>query len=416
MKVLVVTDQVPGHDLAFQKSGHAQYLGSLLKHFAVRGDNVTLVVFRPKVDFLALSSRRLGYDLIGPSFAHIGASIVLLSPIGICRWIAWKIFARLPQRWQSAIDSVRQRFRRARKTVHHLGTFIAEAEIEFVRVAIRTAKFDLVVYDGIFNSCGRIEDAQHWLLAHEVKHERTAIFARQGVDVTASAVSAEVESRILADVDTVIAIQQEDAREFRRLSPGSRVIVLPATIAMSPRRSVVEATRRRCMFVGSGSYHNYDGISWFIRECWPQIRAAIPAATLDIFGSVCYRLGEPPPGVTLHGVVDDLSPEYASASVTIVPLRVGSGLKVKLVEAFAHEQAIVTTPVGAQGLMEIEPRPFVIAHPSAEFAAATVALLSDPERQRVLRAVARRCAQSFAPDTAFGEFDDALASDTRVSA
>jgi hypothetical protein len=66
--------------------------------------------------------------------------------------------------------------------------------------------------------------------------------------------------------------------------------------------------------------------------------------------------------------------------------------------------------------MEIEPRPFVIAHPSAEFAAATVALLSDPERQRVLRAVARRCAQSFAPDTAFGEFDDALASDTRVSA
>jgi succinoglycan biosynthesis protein ExoO len=164
------------------------------------------------------------------------------------------------------------------------------------------------------------------------------------------------------------------------------------------------------MFVGSGSYHNYDGIGWFIHDCWPHVRAAIPTATLDIFGSVCYRLGEPPLGVTLHGVVDDLSPEYAAASVTIVPLRVGSGLKVKLIEAFAHEQAIVTTPVGAQGLMDIEPRPFVLAHPNAEFAAATVALLNDREWQRELRAVARRSAESFAPNAAFGELDEALAS------
>jgi glycosyltransferase involved in cell wall biosynthesis len=409
MNVLVVTDQVPGHELAFQKSGHAQYLGSLIAHFSFRGDDVTLVVFRPKVDFLALPSRGLGYHVIGPSFANTGTSIVLRSPSGIARWIAWKIFARLPQRWQSAIDMLRQRVRRARKAVHHLGTFIEDAEIKYVREAARATKCDLIIYDGIFNSCGRIVNVQHWLLAHEVKHQRTTIFAEQGVDVAASAVSAQVESRILEDVDTVIAIQPEDAREFRRLAPGSHVIVLPATIATSARRSAVDVTRSRCLFVGSGSYHNYDGIGWFIRECWPDIRAAIPTATLDIFGSVCYRLGAAPPGVTLHGVVDDLSPAYASASVTIVPLRVGSGLKVKLVEAFAHEQAIVATPVGAQGLMEIEPRPFVLANPNGEFAAATIALLNDPERQRELRADARRCAASFAPEAAFGELDEALA-------
>ena len=140
-----------------------------------------------------------------------------------------------------------------------------------------------------------------------------------------------------------------------------------------------------------------------------MIRAAVPSATLEIFGSVCYRLGHVPPGVTLHGIVDDLAAGYASAAVTIVPLRIGSGLKVKLIEAFAHAQAVLTTPVGAQGLMGITPRPFAVAPSTAEFAAAAIALLGAPARQRELRSAAANCAQAFTPTAAFAELEAALA-------
>jgi hypothetical protein len=416
VNVLVVTDQLPGHDLGFQKSGHAHYLGSILDHFSRRGDAVTMIVFRPKVDFVLLPANRLCFRVAGPAFVNAGSSLVLRSPRAIRQLLAWNVFSRLPQRWQAAIDSVRRRVRRARGSVHHLGSFIHSDEIAYVRAMVRKCRPDLVVYDGIFNSCGRLDGPETYLIAHEVKHQRSASFEAQGVDIAASAVTADVEGAILAEIDTVLAIHWDDARTLSGLAPNAHVIVVPATVLAVPLAATAVPVPGRCLFVGSGSFHNYDGIAWFLASCWPQIRAAIPSATLDIFGSVCYRLGNAPPGVTLHGIVDDLAPAYALAAVTIVPLRIGSGLKVKLVEAFAHAQAVVTTPVGAQGLMGFTPRPFSVAEADGAFAAATIALLNAPERQRDLRLAALRCAEAFTPDAAFAGLDRALAADARVCA
>ena len=77
------------------------------------------------------------------------------------------------------------------------------------------------------------------------------------------------------------------------------MVVVPVTMALPPRapRAPVPG---RCLFVGSGSYHNYHGIRWFLDECWPAIRAAVPGATLDVVGTVCFlRLPAAPPGVHL---------------------------------------------------------------------------------------------------------------------
>jgi glycosyltransferase involved in cell wall biosynthesis len=416
VRILVVTDHLPGHDLGFQKSGHAQYLGSILEHFAARGDDVTAIVFRPQVDFVTLPAHRLSYRVIGPSFARAGTALFVRSPAAIRQWLAWNVFGRLPQRWQAAVDALRRRVRRARGAVHHLGSFLTIEEKSYVCASVRDLQPDLIVYDGIFNSCGRVGDCEHWLIAHEIKHQRAASFAGQGVDVAASAVSAEREAAILAEIDAAIAIQRDDEREIKRLAPDTRVVVVPATMDVAPRSSAFEAIPGRCVFVGSGSFHNYDGIAWFLAECWPQIRAAAPAATLDIFGSVCFRLSDVPAGVTLHGIVDDLAPAYAAAAITIVPLRIGSGLKVKLIEAFAHAQAVVTTPVGAQGLLDLAPQPFELAESSADFAAATIALLAAPARQGELRAAAVRCAQAFTPAEAFAQLDAALAGPATVYA
>ena len=416
MNVLVVADQFPGHDLGFQKSGHAQYLGSILAHFSARGDDVTLISFQPKVDFIALSLTSLDFRVAGPSFAQVRGTLIVRSPAAIRTLLVWTIFGRLPQAWKAAADKIRRRIRRARGAVHHLGRFLDPTEIAYVRQFVSVANPDLIVYDSIFSSCGRLAACDHWLIAHEVKHQRTRSFADQNIDVSASAVSEADESLILAQADTVLAIQWDDAEVLRRMAPGARVIVVPAAIpaAISPLAS--RPIAGRCLFVGSGSFHNYDGIAWFLRDCWPGVRARVPSARLDIYGSVCFRIADVPPGVVLHGVVDDLASAYAEAAVTIVPLRIGSGLKVKLIEAFAHGQAVLTTPIGAQGLMGFVPRPFEVAEVGDAFTTALVALLDAPLRQDQLRSAARECAVRFTPAAAFADIDAALAATTTVCA
>ena len=123
----------------------------------------------------------------------------------------------------------------------------------------------------------------------------------------------------------------------------------------------------------------------------------------------CARLGNLPAGVTLRGVVDDIADAYREASCVVVPLQIGSGLKVKVIEAMAHGVPIVTTSIGAQGLAQFDPQPFVIADDGVAFAASCVDVLGSEQRRRELSAAASECASRFTMKTAFEEFTHAMA-------
>jgi glycosyltransferase involved in cell wall biosynthesis len=112
--------------------------------------------------------------------------------------------------------------------------------------------------------------------------------------------------------------------------------------------------------------------------------------------------------VVLRGEVADLSAEYGSASVVLVPLRTGSGLKVKIVEAICAGVPVVTTAVGAQGLGALSPRPFVLADGPSEFSDGLVQVLTDGALRADLAAAARTAAPRFSPDAAFADLDQAL--------
>jgi hypothetical protein len=85
----------------------------------------------------------------------------------------------------------------------------------------------------------------------------------------------------------------------------------------------------------------------------------------------------------------------------VIPLRVGTGLKAKLVQALAHGCAVVTTSVGAQGLAELEPPPFIVADTAPDFALAVAGLIADPAARRELEDRAVRSAELFNPATAY---------------
>ena len=406
-KVLIVTDQIPGHEAGFTLSGHARYLASFLDHFRTRGFAVTLVALRPRLDVASIRMAELPYAVVSPALVPLDGRYVPRSLQSLARVFIWQGYARLPRGLQHMLATLRSRVRSSQGFSHDLGRLTTDAERGFVRSLVDTLNPDLLVYDSVFNSCGKLGNGERWVITHEVKYQRARSFRESGVAVRPANFDREAERTALSDVDNVIAIQWDDATEFRDLVPEARVIVVPVAIDAPVRIHRDRTVAKHFIFVGSGSYHNYDGIRWFLDACWPLIRSAIPDATLDVVGTVCYRLGEEPLGARFCGVIEDVSSAYERASLAIVPLRIGSGLKVKLVEALAHGLPVVTTTVGAQGLAGFAPLPFALADAAEAFAAQCIAVVGSPERRAELSSLALSCAERFTSDRAFADFADA---------
>jgi glycosyltransferase involved in cell wall biosynthesis len=140
------------------------------------------------------------------------------------------------------------------------------------------------------------------------------------------------------------------------------------------------------LFVGSRSDANLVGIVWFLELVLPLIRTALPDVRLRIHGSIVSSLQQVAPqfleseAMILTGTAADMDEVYASAKVVICPVRHGTGMKIKMVEAMAYGKAIVATSKAAEGIsadfgLECFDAP-------EAFAAACVTLLAD-ERARL---------------------------------
>lgn len=405
-RVVIVTRQLPGHQIGLQYSGHAAMLGAFLGFFHSRGARVLLVVLDMKIDFLIAPARRFPYEIVGTGLRRVGPFYVVTSFKVAASAIAWTLYARQPRRIQQTIDSFRMSIRKRSGFTHVMGRFPSQYEIAFARMHIERERPGLILYESIFSYCGKQPNVQEWITG-DVMHARAASFMGQGIVVHPQDLTVETERAILESAGNVVAIQWDEAAEFRRFAPRCRVVVLPVPFEVSLVSSM-ERVDGRCIFVASGSMHNLDGIRWFIDSCWEQIRQAVPSAHLEIYGSIGMRLSNVPNGVILKGVVDDISQAYAAASVVLVPLRVGSGLKVKTVEAISYGVPTVTTSIGAQGLMHMAPQPFLIANDAQTFTAAVVRLLQSRDLQTELRQAAADCSRVFRPEQAFAEFETAL--------
>jgi glycosyltransferase involved in cell wall biosynthesis len=144
-------------------------------------------------------------------------------------------------------------------------------------------------------------------------------------------------------------------------------------------------TGRTVLFVGSMAHRaNTEGLSRFLRRCWPQIRARCSDAVLRVVGSGMTRdliqAWQGIPGVELVGCVDDLSAEYAQCAFTLVPLFEGSGTNIKVLESLLHRRTCVVTRHSLRGY---EPwlsdrRELLVTDDDEGFAAGCIALLEHP--------------------------------------
>jgi glycosyltransferase involved in cell wall biosynthesis len=139
------------------------------------------------------------------------------------------------------------------------------------------------------------------------------------------------------------------------------------------------------LFVGSvGNRPNLAGVTWFLRRCWPAIRAARPDAEVRVVGlgdwSALPAALSSQPGVTIVGTVDDVAAEYARARAAICPIQEGAGSQIKVIEACAFGRPVVTTAFAAGGFGADIAAALPVARDAAGFAEACIALLADPAR------------------------------------
>lgn len=307
------------------------------------------------------------------------------------KWHTWRFVAALARAWATGlpVDAVRCEDSRVKKEVARV---LDSGEVD-VCIADFLCAVPNVPLRGRVPVVHFSHNVEHmiWrrMAAVEPKRWRRALLEREARKLQL------YEADACSRVGLTIAVSEDDRDRLAANAPGSLVTAVPTGVDVdyfAPQE--VPEIPDRLMFTGSMDWQpNEDGIGWFLDEVLPRIRARIPSVTLTIVGrnpstrlvAAAQRAGA---GVT--GTVDDVRPYMAEAPVYVVPLRIGGGTRLKILEALAMGKALVSTTVGAEGLPLVDGRHFVAADDPQRFADATVALLRDPARRRALGDAGRR--------------------------
>jgi len=214
---------------------------------------------------------------------------------------------------------------------------------------------------------------------------------------------ARYERRVMRRCDAVAVVSEEDRRALHALDAGLRITVVPNGVDTAWFSKTALAGEcapapvlSDCALVFTGTLDfrpNVDAVLWFAREVLPRIRARCPAAHLLVVGKrpapILHMLAAAG-ATTIVGQVPDARPYIAGAAVYVVPMRIGGGVRLKLLEALALEAAVVSTSMGAEGVAGLRDGEHCLLADDAEhYAGAVLRLLADRALGRRLGAAGR---------------------------
>ncbi len=241
---------------------------------------------------------------------------------------------------------------------------------------------------------------------HEIAYDLARQLARRDASVSRR-IYGEINWRKLrseerlafSTADGLCACSVADQERLLADAPRARTVVIPNAADVEfyqPRPSDPPPDGRSVVFFGLlSTVPNVDGVEFLLREIWPRVARARPDARCKIIGkgaSPAMNKLANAPGVEMVGFVEDLRPHLASAAAVVVPLRLGGGTRLKIVEGMAMGKAIVSTALGAEGIEAQNERDILIEDDPARFADAVIRLLGDRELQSRLGSQARKLA------------------------
>ncbi len=261
----------------------------------------------------------------------------------------------------------------------------------------RAEKFDSIVCDFLFPAPNMPDLAACTLFQHNVE----ALIWKRHAENSSSPLRKlyfhgqynrmqRYEGQVCRAVKNVIAVSDQDAQTMRSLYGVARVAAVPTGVDIEHFAPPAEsAPTTDLVFIGSMDWMpNIDGIQWFVEEVLPLIRKRRPDCSLTIAGRrptpEIQRLANNNSRIQVTGTVSDIRPYLWNSAVSIVPLRIGGGTRLKIYEAMAARIPVVSTTIGAEGLDIRNAENIHIADSAPGFAERCLALLTDPAaRQRM---------------------------------
>jgi glycosyltransferase involved in cell wall biosynthesis len=222
---------------------------------------------------------------------------------------------------------------------------------------------------------------------HDVFTDRNALLHRAQLDPQDFWISLNQadERRGLQRSDVILGIQERESSYFRRLTHGRRVVRTVGHILRSDPLPFADDQPPVVGYLASANPLNRVGLRWFLEEVWPQVKARGGVGRLVVAGGICGAMPLPEE-VRRLGIVRSPREIYQLSLFMINPMRSGTGLKIKTIEAMAHGRAMVCTPAGVEG-MALAPG-VAVAVTADDFADAVLAYLRDPGAARSAGAAA----------------------------
>ena len=287
---------------------------------------------------------------------------------------------------------------------YHVSRFSTKAFEKVLIEKLQAHTFDLIQVEGLammvyLDTLKKYSRAPISLRAHNVEYliwERhlqglSDYFRKQYLQIQVNRLR-KFEESMVRQVDFIVPITPVDEEELLQLNPQAHSMVIPCGINPEELKPQAVEPDYDVTYLASFDWPpNVQGVEWFLEKVWPIIIRKRPATTFalggrDLPASIANRHLT---GVTVVGPVQSMPDFISRGRVVAIPLLAGSGMRIKIVENMALGKAMVSTPVGAEGIELKDSANILLADNPAAFAQNIIDLLENPEKRQSVATAAR---------------------------
>lgn len=200
------------------------------------------------------------------------------------------------------------------------------------------------------------------------------------------------EKLAMSSVDAIAVCSEQDRKIALKMAPEAVVDIVPNgvdTDFFKPSKALSEEPFSLVFVGGLNWYPNLEGLEWFDEEVLPHVVRDFPQLRIHLIGRQVPVNWKHKDQFIVHGFVDDIRPYLEKSSLFVVPLRIGGGTRLKILDALSMEKAVLTTTIGAEGLQLKDGQHAVFADTATDFAQKLIELCKDSHARSKLSLSAR---------------------------
>lgn len=271
-----------------------------------------------------------------------------------------------------------------------------------IEKCLREEQPDAIICDTVFSAVNLPDtnvplivnspDVEHLILQRYIRFEKNPV-KRAYASMEMRKVK-RWETAICRKAKVCMACSEHDRKVLAGLAPATVAVFLPNVVDTDSYVPNFSSKGTSLLFQGGMDWFpNPDAVEFFATQILPLVHKSFPEAVFVAAGrnpspEMVSRYANMP-GVNLTGTVPDMRPYLEDAAVCVVPLRIGSGTRLKILENAAAGKAMVSTRLGAEGLDFVDGQEIMLADTPEDFAAAVVTLLQNEPQRRALAMAAR---------------------------